>query len=112
MRSNDKYGHITAAISDEKTTHYVLIRGPSYGSLGFEARENIRTEIRKKLEDGGIRFVEYTWGWDEDDNCLLLAGKYNKKEDAYWWIRALESMGFEICIRTACRAMSRQKLSI
>lgn len=86
----------------EKTCkYYVLIRGPSYASLDFEAREAIRTDIRERLETGGIRFVEYTWVWDEDDHCLLLAGQYKKKEDAFWWIRALESMGFEICIRNS-----------
>jgi hypothetical protein len=86
-------------LSKEKTTHYVMIRGPSYGSLEFEAREAIRTGIRERLEANGIRFVEYTWVWDEDDHCLLVVGRYEKKEDAFWWIKALESMGFEICIR-------------
>lgn len=89
-------------MSQEKIKrYYVLIRGPSYASLDFDARENIRTEIREKLEANGIRFVEYTWVWDEDDHCLLLVGQYEKKEDAFWWIRALESIGFEVCIRTS-----------
>ncbi len=91
----------SASISEEKTTYYVLIRGPSYGSLGFEAREQIRTEIRERLEAGGIRFLEYPWVWDEEDRCLLLVGQYENKENAVWWIKTLESMGFEICIRTS-----------
>jgi hypothetical protein len=80
---------------------YVLIRGPFYGSLDFEAREDIRTSIREKLEAQGIRFLEYPWVWDEEGRCLLLVGRYEKKEDAFWWIQALETMGFEICIRTS-----------
>jgi hypothetical protein len=79
---------------------YVLIKGPSYKDLEFEAREGVRNELRERLEGNGIRFVEYCWVWDEDDRCLLLAGKYEKPEDGYWWIKALESMGFETCTRT------------
>jgi hypothetical protein len=81
--------------------YYVLIRVPSYGALDFDARESIRTGIREKLEAEGIRFLEYTWVWDEEDRCLLLVGQYEKKEDARWWIKSLEAMGFEICIRTS-----------
>jgi len=33
--------HKPASKSKEKTTHYVLIRGPLYGSLDFAAREAI-----------------------------------------------------------------------
>ncbi len=88
-------------MSPKKTIHYVVIRGPSYGTLDFEAREDIRTEMREKLEAGGIRFLEYQWVWDEDDHCLLVAGQYENIDDAFWWIKALESLGFEICIRTA-----------
>jgi len=100
LENINRHDHESARISGEKTTYYVLIRGPSYGSLDFEARENIRTEIRERLEAEGIRFIEYTWVWDEEDRCLLLVGRYEKKEDAHWWISALEAMGFEICIRT------------
>ena len=80
--------------------YHVLIRGPSYRNLDFEARERIRETMRKKLESHGVRFLEYGWVWDEDDRCLLLAGHYEHMEDAHWWIQALESMDFEICIRT------------
>jgi hypothetical protein len=80
--------------------HYVLIRGPSYRNLDFEAREQVREGIREKLETYGVRFLEYGWVWDEEDRCLLLVGQYDRMEDAYWWIEALKSMGFEISIRT------------
>ncbi len=100
LENINRHDHESARISGEKTTYYVLIRGPSYGSLDFDARENIRTEIRERLEAEGIRFIEYTWVWDEEDHCLLLVGRYEKKEDARWWIKALEAMGFEVCIRT------------
>jgi len=101
LENANRHDHESAGISGEKTIYHVLIRGPSYGSLDFEARENIRTGIRERLEAEGIRFIEYTWVWDEEDCCLLLVGRYEKKEDAHWWIRALEAMGFEICIRTS-----------
>jgi len=101
LENVNKHDHRSAGIAKEKTIYHVLIRGPSYGSLDFEARENIRTGIRERLEAEGIRFIEYTWVWDEEDRCLLLVGRYEKKEDAHWWIRALEAMGFEICIRTS-----------
>ena len=81
--------------------HYVLIKGPLYGNLDFDARERIRENLREKLASHGIRFLEYNWVWDEEDRCLLLVGKYDQMDDAYWWITALESMGFEICIRTS-----------
>lgn len=100
MKNLKNPDHKQAGISGHKTAHYVLIRGPSYGSLDFEAREAIRTGIRERLEAGGIRFLEYPWIWDEEDRCLLLVGQYDRMEDAFWWIKALESMGFEICIRT------------
>jgi hypothetical protein len=80
--------------------YYVLIRGPSYRNLTFEDREKIRESIRLKLETRGIRFLEYPWVWDEEDRCLLLAGRYESMDDAKWWIRVLESTGFEIAIRT------------
>jgi len=74
--------------------YYVLIRGPSYKGLDFEAREDIRNGLRQSLEAHGLRYVPYNWVWDE-------AGKYEDKEDASLLIKALESMGFEICIRTS-----------
>lgn len=80
--------------------YYVLIRGPSYRNLNFEARERVRETLRQELETHGIRFVEYDWVWDEQDRCLLLVGQYEKMDDAYWWMTALETMGFEISIRT------------
>lgn len=80
--------------------HYILIRGPSYRDLDFEARERVREDLRQKLAAHGILFAEYGWVWDEEDRCLLVVGKYENGEDARWWIRALVSMGFEICIRT------------
>ena len=79
---------------------HVLILGPSYRCLDFDQREQIRENIRTRLEKQGIRFVEYCWVWDEADRCLLLAGTYDNIEQARWWIKALESMGFEICTRT------------
>ncbi len=80
--------------------YYALIRGPAYGNLPFEAREKIRKELRERLEAQGIRFLEYHWVWDEEDRCLLLAGQYEDMENATWWIQALESMGFTVCIKT------------
>lgn len=80
--------------------YYTLIKGPTYSNLGFEEREEIREKLRKKLETHGIRFLEYHWVWDEDDRCLLLVGQYDQMEEATWWIRALESMGFTVCIKT------------
>jgi hypothetical protein len=81
--------------------YYVLIRGSAYGNLRFEAREEIREDLRKRLEAQGIRFLEYHWIWDEEDRCLLLVGQYEQMESARWWIRALESMGFTVCIKTS-----------
>jgi hypothetical protein len=80
--------------------YYVLIRGSSYKGLDFEEREEVRKVLRQSLEAHGLRYVQYNWVWDEDDRCLLEAGKYENKEDASLLIKALESMGFEICIRT------------
>lgn len=79
---------------------YLLIQGPSYRDLDFESRERIREGMRQRLESRGIRFVQYDWVWDEEDRCLLLVGQYEKMQDAFWWITALESMGFEISVRT------------
>lgn len=80
---------------------YVLIRGPSYTGLDFVSRERVREGIRKKLETEGIRFLEYNWVWNEQDDCLLLVGQYDKIEHAHWWIKALEAMGFELCVRSS-----------
>ena len=79
---------------------YVLIRGPSYRNLDFEAREAVREGLRTQLETHGIRFLQYDWVWDEADHCLLLVGTYACRDDARWWMRALQSMGFDLCIRT------------
>jgi hypothetical protein len=80
--------------------YYVLIKGESYIGLDFDAREEIREGIRKRLEENSIRFLQYDWVWDEDDQCLLMVGQYERLDDASLWIEALESMGFEILIRT------------
>jgi len=80
--------------------HYVMIQGPSYRDLDFEAREQIREKLRQSLEAHGVRFVQYDWVWDEDDRCCLLVGQYEKAEDARYWIDALESMGFTVLVRT------------
>ena len=101
MAKGNKSDHESACMPMKKIVHYVLIRGPSYGSLEFDAREAIRKEIRERLEANSIRFVEYQWVWDEDDHCLLVVGQYEKIEDAFWWIKAIESIGFETCIRTS-----------
>ena len=79
--------------------YYVLIQGPSYRQLDFEAREQVREEIRENLEANGIRFLQYDWVWDEEDRCLLLVGQYEKEEGARYWIGALESMGFTVMVR-------------
>jgi ribosomal protein S18 acetylase RimI-like enzyme len=79
--------------------HYVMIQGPSYGSLDFEAREKIRERLRESLESHGIRFVQYDWVWDQEDRCCLLVGQYEEAEDARYWIDALESMGFTVVVR-------------
>lgn len=80
---------------------YVLIQGPSYRNLDFEAREKVREDLRLRLESQGIRFAEYGWVWDEGDRCLLLVGTYEREEDAHYWIKALESMGFEVIVRSS-----------
>jgi ribosomal protein S18 acetylase RimI-like enzyme len=80
--------------------YYVLIQGPSYRDLAFEAREQVREKLRENLEAHGVRFVQYDWVWDEEDRCLLLVGQYEKAEDARYWIGALESMGFTVLLRT------------
>ena len=36
---------------------YLLIKGPSYRGLDFDARETVREGVRKQLETHGIRFV-------------------------------------------------------
>lgn len=81
-------------------TDHILIKGGSYRGLDFDQREKIREGLRHRLEAQGIRFVEYPWVWDEDDQCLLLVGSYKRLEDARWWMEALNAMGFEICTRT------------
>jgi len=80
--------------------HYLLIQGPSYRGLGFEAREEIREDLRRRLEGCGIRFMQYDWVWDEEDRCLLLAGQYESIEDGRHWIKALQSLGFTVLART------------
>lgn len=88
-------------ILQKRINYYALIRGPSYGSLDFVDREEIRTAIREKLESHGIRFLEYTWVWDEDDSCLLLVGEYENKIDASQCIKKYELLGFKTCIKTS-----------
>jgi len=85
----------------ENNAYYTLICGPSYGTLGFEDREEIRTALREKLESLGIRFPEYTWVWDEDDHCLLVVGEYEKEKNANQCMKKYELLGFKTCIRTS-----------
>ncbi len=80
--------------------YYVCIRGASYRDLDFDERERIRENMRSEIEAFGIRFLEYCWVWDENDQCLLVTGTYRRLEDADQWIGCLESMGFDITIRT------------
>ena len=80
--------------------YYVCICGASYRDLDFDERERIRENMRSEIEAFGIRFLEYCWVWDENDQCLLVTGTYRRLEDADQWIRCLESMGFDITVRT------------
>jgi predicted mannosyl-3-phosphoglycerate phosphatase (HAD superfamily) len=80
---------------------HVLVQGPSYRGLDFEAREKVREGLRLRLESHGIRFVEYGWVWDEQDRCLLVVGTYEREQDARYWIQALRSMGFEVILRAS-----------
>jgi hypothetical protein len=86
---------------EQRTMNYVCIRWKSYKDVDFDERENIREELRLALESHGIRFLEYSWIWDENDRCLLMVGSYKRIEDARQWIRVLESMGFEIIVRAS-----------
>ncbi|MCF8145849.1 MAG: hypothetical protein K9N21_18215 [Deltaproteobacteria bacterium] len=79
---------------------HVLIVGPSYRGLAFNQREQVREILRIRLEEQGIRFVEYCWVWDEQDRCLLLVGTYEDLDQATYWMEALRSMGFDLCLRT------------
>lgn len=88
-----------AMISSTMRTH-VLIVGPSYRGLAFNQREQVREILRIRLEEQGIRFVEYCWVWDEQDRCLLLVGTYEDLDQATYWMEALRSMGFDLCLRT------------
>jgi len=81
--------------------NYVCIRWKSYEGVDFDERENIREDLRLALEAHGIRFLEYCWVWDENDRCLLVTGAYDRMEDARQWIRSLESMGFDMTVRTS-----------
>ena len=81
--------------------NYVCVRWASYKNRDFDEREQIRKDLRLKLESQGIRFLEYCWVWDENDRCLLVAGTYQRLADADQWIKSLESMGFEILVRTS-----------
>lgn len=81
--------------------NHVCIRWKSYRGLDFDERESVREELRLALESQGVRFLEYSWVWDENDRCLLVAGTYDRMEDAGQWIRTLESMGFDITVRTS-----------
>lgn len=91
--------------------HYVLIQGPSYRDLNFEARELVREKLRENLEAHGVRFLQYEWVWDEEDRCLLLVGQYEKAEDARYWIDALESMGFTVFVRTQLPGEETQRMT-
>ena len=68
--------------------------------MNFDAREQVREDIRKRLEDHGLRYVEYIWVWDEQDQCLLVAGIYEKMDDARYLVKVLADFGFETCFRT------------
>lgn len=91
--------HDLAASNVAMSTH-VLLAGPSYRGLDFDQREEVRENLRIRLKEQGIRFVEYCWVWDEQDRCLLLVGTYENLNQATSWMEALQSMGFELCTRT------------
>ncbi|HKI50089.1 MAG TPA: hypothetical protein VKA69_12225 [Desulfobacteria bacterium] len=80
--------------------NYVCIRWKSYKTLDFDERETVRADLRRQLEDQGVRLQEYCWVWDENDQCLLVTGTYERLKDAEQWITSLESLGFEIEIQT------------
>ena len=92
--------------------NYVCIRWKSYEGLDFDERETVREELSAKLENLGVRFLEYCWVWDEDDRCLLVAGTYERTEDARQWINTLESMGFDMVVRTSLPGEDPEKPGI
>ncbi|MCF8127552.1 MAG: hypothetical protein K9N10_03480 [Deltaproteobacteria bacterium] len=92
--------------------NYVCIHWKSYKNLCFDGREKVREELRRQLEDQGIRFQEYCWVWDENDQCVLVTGAYERLRDAEQWITTLESLGFEIEIRTGLPGENPKALGI
>ena len=96
-----RFNHVPGQLKEVWEMYYLCIVGESYEHLGFDERERIREKLRIRLEMHGVRFLEYCWVWDENDLCLLVAGTYERMEDARQWIRALESMGFDLIIRTS-----------
>lgn len=92
--------------------YYVCILGEFYQNLGFDERECIREDLRNRIESHHVRFLEYTWVWDENDQCLLVAGTYHRMEDARHWIETLESMGFDIIVRETLPGEDQDKSGI
>ena len=81
--------------------YYVVIRGSSYRGLDFNEREMVRERLVETLAAGRIRFVQYDWIWGEDDCCLLVAGSYDRLEDARCWINAMKGLDLETSIMTS-----------
>jgi hypothetical protein len=52
--------------------HHVLACGASFHGLEFPERDRAREELRQKVAEAGLTFVEHYWVWDETDRAQLL----------------------------------------
>lgn len=74
---------------------YLLLLGPSLKNKNFEQREEIREEIRLKLEALGIVLQEYVWIWDKKDQLRLLIGEYKDTKDCFYLQKYLQKNGLK-----------------
>lgn len=78
---------------------WVLICGDPLDTESFEARDEARMRLLRRMAASGLEFREYVWVWDEVDLAQALAGDFPSLEQARDYAEHLRSKGLEVRIR-------------
>ena len=80
--------------------YHVLACGESFRNLCFEDRDKTRDNLRRRVAQCGLVYVEHHWIWDDTDRAQLLIVSREQREKAQKFKDFLEQNKIEARIIT------------
>ncbi len=85
---------------------WVLAVGARLDHGSLELRDRSRDNLRRELEQRGIRLKEYVWIWDETNRAQVLLRSFGSRDLAEAFAGAMEMRGLRVRI---CREWDSDK---